>query len=54
MGAAAQAATARGIAFDPKAFEELADAIRHELTRMGVSRPMRYAPGERAGLPAIG
>jgi len=41
-------------AFDPKAFEELADAIRHELTRMGVSRPMRYAPGERAGLPAIG
>ena len=37
--------------YEPAAFEELAEAIRRELTRMGVSRPMRYAPGERVGQP---
>ncbi|HPF25149.1 MAG: HIT domain-containing protein [Steroidobacteraceae bacterium] len=37
--------------FDPAACEELGEAIRRELARMGVSRPMRYAPGERLGQP---
>lgn len=39
-------------AFDPVAFAELAEAIRRELTRMGVAKPMRYVPGSRQ-MPAL-
>lgn len=34
-------------AFDPRAFHELGESLRRELTRMGAARPMRYAPGSR-------
>lgn len=35
-------------AFDRKAMEELAEALRRELNRMGVTKPMRFSPGENA------
>jgi len=38
-------------AFDRKAMDELAEALRRELGRMGVTKPMRFAPGENAGTP---
>jgi diadenosine tetraphosphate (Ap4A) HIT family hydrolase len=34
-------------AFDREAFRELAEALRRELTRMGVTKPMRFEPGSR-------
>ena len=38
-------------AFDRAAFQELAETLRRELTRMGVTKPMRFDPGANAGLP---
>ncbi|MGB6605008.1 MAG: hypothetical protein WBE65_12025 [Steroidobacteraceae bacterium] len=35
--------------FDPLASRELADSLLRELTRLGVTKPMRYRPGENAG-----
>jgi diadenosine tetraphosphate (Ap4A) HIT family hydrolase len=35
-------------AFDAKAFKDLGESIRHELSRMGVTKPMRFSPGENA------
>ncbi len=35
-------------AFDRTLHKELADALRHELTRMGVAKAMRYDPGANA------
>jgi diadenosine tetraphosphate (Ap4A) HIT family hydrolase len=32
--------------FDRNSLEELAESLRHELGRMGVTKPMRFAPGE--------
>jgi diadenosine tetraphosphate (Ap4A) HIT family hydrolase len=34
-------------AFDTRVHAELAESLGRELTRMGVSKPMRYAPGTR-------
>jgi diadenosine tetraphosphate (Ap4A) HIT family hydrolase len=34
--------------FDRKSLEELAESLRHELGRMGVTKPMRFVPGENA------
>jgi diadenosine tetraphosphate (Ap4A) HIT family hydrolase len=34
--------------FDRKALEELAESLRRELGRMGVTKPMRFSPGENA------
>lgn len=36
-------------AFDREASRELAEGLRRELTRMGVTKPMRFAPGANAG-----
>jgi diadenosine tetraphosphate (Ap4A) HIT family hydrolase len=36
-------------AFDRAKCHELADALRRELTRMGVTKPMRYDPGANTG-----
>ncbi|MGH8296164.1 MAG: HIT family protein [Steroidobacteraceae bacterium] len=38
--------------FDRAAYQELADALLKELSRMGVTKPMRYDPGANAGEPA--
>jgi diadenosine tetraphosphate (Ap4A) HIT family hydrolase len=38
-------------AFDPAACRELAESLRRELTRMGVTKPMRYEPGANAPHP---
>jgi diadenosine tetraphosphate (Ap4A) HIT family hydrolase len=38
-------------AFERAAFVELADSLLRELTRLGVTKPMRFAPGSRAGGP---
>ena len=35
-------------AFDRKGMEELAESLRRELGRMGVTKPMRFTPGENA------
>lgn len=35
-------------AFDRVAYKELAEALRNELTRMGVAKAMRYDPGANA------
>jgi diadenosine tetraphosphate (Ap4A) HIT family hydrolase len=35
--------------FDRSKFSELAEALRHELSRMGVTKPMRFDPGANAG-----
>jgi diadenosine tetraphosphate (Ap4A) HIT family hydrolase len=35
-------------AFDRASFQELADALHRELTRMGVTKPMRFDPGANA------
>jgi diadenosine tetraphosphate (Ap4A) HIT family hydrolase len=35
--------------FERGAFQELADNLRRELTRMGVTKTMRYEPGANAG-----
>lgn len=34
--------------FDRAAHQELAESVRQELTRMGVTKPMRFEPGENA------
>ena len=34
--------------FDRKGMEELAESLRRELGRMGVTKPMRFSPGENA------
>jgi len=34
--------------FERVAWQELGDAVRHELTRLGVTKPMRFAPGVNA------
>ena len=36
-------------AFDRAAFAPLAESLRAELTRMGVTKPMRFDPGAKAG-----
>jgi diadenosine tetraphosphate (Ap4A) HIT family hydrolase len=38
-------------AFDRAAYQEFAESVRRELTRMGVTKPMRYDPGANAGSP---
>jgi diadenosine tetraphosphate (Ap4A) HIT family hydrolase len=35
-------------AFDRAAMHELAESLRRELGRMGVTKPMRFSPGENA------
>jgi diadenosine tetraphosphate (Ap4A) HIT family hydrolase len=35
--------------FDRAVYHELAEALRRELTRMGVTKPMRFDPGANAG-----
>jgi hypothetical protein len=35
--------------FERAACQELADSLLRELTRMGVTKPMRFAPGANAG-----
>ena len=35
-------------AFDRKGLEELAESLSRELGRMGVTKPMRFSPGENA------
>jgi hypothetical protein len=35
--------------FDRTVYQELAEALRRELTRMGVTKPMRFDPGANAG-----
>ena len=35
--------------FDRAVYQELAEALRRELTRMGVTKPMRFDPGANAG-----
>src|SRR5579863_5616852 len=35
--------------FDGAVYQELAEALRRELTRMGVTKPMRFDPGANAG-----
>ena len=35
--------------FDRAMYQELAEALRRELTRMGVTKPMRFDPGANAG-----
>jgi diadenosine tetraphosphate (Ap4A) HIT family hydrolase len=37
--------------FDRAAYRELGEALRRELTRMGVTKPMRYEPGANAPNP---
>jgi diadenosine tetraphosphate (Ap4A) HIT family hydrolase len=36
-------------AFDRVAYQELGETLRRELTRLGVTKPMRYDPGANAG-----
>ncbi|HVW69595.1 MAG TPA: hypothetical protein VHB68_11505 [Steroidobacteraceae bacterium] len=36
-------------AFDRTAYQELGEALRRELTRMGATKPMRFDPGANAG-----
>jgi hypothetical protein len=36
-------------AFDRVACQELGENLRRELTRMGVTKPMRYDPGKNSG-----
>ena len=38
-----------GPLFDRLTYRELADGLLRELTRMGVTKPMRFIPGENAG-----
>jgi diadenosine tetraphosphate (Ap4A) HIT family hydrolase len=33
--------------FDREGWRELGEALRHELSRMGVTKPMRFEPGSR-------
>jgi diadenosine tetraphosphate (Ap4A) HIT family hydrolase len=40
-----------GPAFDRAVHNELAEALLRELARMGVTKPMRFAPGANAGTP---
>ena len=35
--------------FDRASYQELADGLLRELTRMGVTKPMRFSPGANAG-----
>jgi diadenosine tetraphosphate (Ap4A) HIT family hydrolase len=35
-------------AFDAVAMKDLAESLRRELSRMGVTKPMRFSPGENA------
>jgi len=36
--------------FDRAAYQDLAETLRRELTRMGVTKPMRFHPGVNAGV----
>ena len=38
--------------FDRAAYQDLAEGVRRELTRMGVTKPMRFDPGANTGEPA--
>jgi diadenosine tetraphosphate (Ap4A) HIT family hydrolase len=38
-------------AFDPIACRDLGEQLRRELTRLGVTKPMRFDPGANAGAP---
>lgn len=38
--------------FDRASYLDLAEGLLRELTRMGVTKPMRFAPGANAGSPA--
>ncbi|HKT74521.1 MAG TPA: hypothetical protein VJQ47_16655 [Steroidobacteraceae bacterium] len=38
-----------GPAFDREAHRELAESLRKELTRLGVTKPMRFDPGSNVG-----
>jgi diadenosine tetraphosphate (Ap4A) HIT family hydrolase len=38
-------------AFERGAYAELAESLLRELTRLGVTKPMRFAPGSMAGGP---
>jgi diadenosine tetraphosphate (Ap4A) HIT family hydrolase len=40
---------AAGPLFERPAYQELAEGLRRELTRMGVTKPMRFDPGANAG-----
>lgn len=40
-----------GPLFERAAYRELAEALLRELTRMGVTKPMRFDPGANAGAP---
>jgi len=35
-------------AFERASFQELADGVLRELSRLGVTKPMRYTPGANA------
>jgi diadenosine tetraphosphate (Ap4A) HIT family hydrolase len=37
--------------FDRATYQELAESLLRELTRMGVTKPMRFSPGANAGQP---
>ncbi|MGQ0836166.1 MAG: HIT family protein [Gammaproteobacteria bacterium] len=37
--------------FERAAYRELSESLRRELTRMGVTKPMRYEPGSNADHP---
>jgi diadenosine tetraphosphate (Ap4A) HIT family hydrolase len=39
--------------FERAAYQELAETLRRELTRMGVTKPMRFDPGANAGAPDV-
>jgi diadenosine tetraphosphate (Ap4A) HIT family hydrolase len=34
--------------FDRQAMEQLAESLRHEFSRLGVTKPMRFIPGQNA------
>ncbi len=40
-------------AFDRAAYRELGETLRRELTRLGVTKPMRFDPGANAGSPPV-
>jgi diadenosine tetraphosphate (Ap4A) HIT family hydrolase len=37
--------------FDRPTYQDLAEGLLRELTRMGVTKPMRFSPGANAGTP---
>jgi diadenosine tetraphosphate (Ap4A) HIT family hydrolase len=38
-------------AFERASYQDLAESVRRELTRMGVTKPMRFDPGANVGSP---